>query len=35
MLHRLWQPVSKRLIERYRQANVAVHYEIAYMKAEL
>ena len=35
MLHRFGQPVGKLLIQRYRQANVAVHHEIVYMKAEL
>ncbi len=34
-LHRLGQPVGKRLIQRHRQANVAVHHELVYMKAEL
>jgi len=33
VLQGLGQPVGKRVIQRYRQADVAVHHEYAYMKA--
>ena len=32
MLHRLGQSVGKRLIQRHRQANVAIDHEVLYMK---